>query len=48
MRYIYVERSKPADFFRASGIEIRAERIAVHDACHIHGIVGPFGGSASL
>jgi hypothetical protein len=48
MRYVYVERPKPADFFRASGIKIRAEHIAVHDACHIHGIVGPFGGSASL
>ncbi len=48
MRHVYVERQEPADFFRASGIKIRAEHIAVHDACHIHGIVGPFGGSASL
>ena len=48
MRYVYVERPKPADFFRASEIKIRAEHLAMHDACHIHGIVGPFGGSASL
>lgn len=48
MRYVYLELRKPAHVFRTSGFNIRIERITVHDACHIHGIVGALRGSASL